>query len=531
MVPEFVPESFDFVVIGAGSAGAVLAARLSEDPHLAVALIEAGGEARDPAIADPLKWPELQGSAVDWGYRTVPQANTAGRVHAWPRGRVIGGSSAINAMAHVRGHPSDFDAWAADGCDGWGFRDLLPYFIRSETSPRGPSPLHGDAGPLRLMQPADPHELTRCYMAAGEEIGLAPTDEHDGPEMAGPTVNTLSIVDGRRQSVADAYLTDAVRRRPNLTVLSGGIVRELVLERGARCHGVVIARAGRSRRVMAERGVILAAGAVGSPLLLLRSGIGPADELRAIGIAPRHDLPGVGRNLHDHLLAGGNVYRARRKVPPSRHQHSESLMYVRGGGGPAPALVLACVIAPVTTEMFEAPAAGSAYTIMFGVTHPRSRGTIRLASADPADPPLIDPSYLADPADRDRFLEALDLAQQVGAARALADWRESEILPGPSCATRTDRLEFLGKATYTHHHPVGTCRMGRGGDAVVGPDLQVRGIDGLYVVDASVIPSITTGPVNAAVVALAERASDLLRGRAAVAAETLGDVLVGSCDG
>ena len=496
----------------------MLASRLSADPSLRVALLEAGGEAHHPGIADPLSWPTLQGSAVDWGYATVPQAHTANRAHAWPRGRVMGGSSAINAMAHVRGHSSDFDAWASAGCAGWSYLDLLPYFIRSERSQFGPSPYHGDAGPLRLLRPSDPHALTAAYIDGGIEIGLAAIAEHNGAEIAGPTVNTLSIVDGKRLTAADAYLTAEVRRRPNLVILDKTTVEGLVLDAGPVCRGVAIDRDGGRETMLAERGVVLAAGAIGSPLLLLRSGIGPADELRAIGVTPRHDLPGVGRNLHDHLLSGGNVYRARRPVPPSRYQHSEALTYVHGSArGAAPDLVLACVIAPVVTEMFTTPPAGSAYTIMCGFTHPRSRGSIRLSSADPSAAPLIDPNYLAEEADRAAYLEALDLAQQVGATRALADWRESEILPGAATSTPKERLQFLAKAAYTHHHPVGTCRMGREADAVVAPDLKLRGMDGLYVMDASVIPRITTGPINAAIVAMAERASDLLGGRPVLA--------------
>jgi choline dehydrogenase-like flavoprotein len=229
----------------------------------------------------------------------------------------------------------------------------------------------------------------------------------------------------------------------------------------------------------------------------------------------------VGRNLHDHLLSGGNVYRARRPVPPSRYQSSESLMYIeRSGAGSAPELVLACVIAPAVTECFPAPAYGEAYTLMFGFTQPRSRGSLRLASADAKVAPLIDPNYLAEEYDRRAYLDALERAQAVGGARSLADWREAELLPGQQCRSEADRRAFLARAAYTHHHPVGTCRMGTDAEAVVTPELALRGIEGLHVVDASVIPRITTGPVNAAIIALAERASDLLRGRPPLAPAT-----------
>jgi choline dehydrogenase-like flavoprotein len=524
MVATSAENWFDFIIIGSGSAGAVLAARLSEDPSLRIALIEVGGATDDPRIADPLGWPGLQGSAVDWGFVTVPQRHTAYRIHAWPRGRVLGGSSAINAMAHVRGHPSDFDAWANAGCAGWSFRDLLPYFIRSETSPFAPSPYHGNSGPIHLIWPCDPHPITLAYMAAGSEIGLAPTDEHNGACMTGPTLNSLTIRHGRRQTVADAYLGPMGAEGSNLAILSRTRARSLIIEDEIRCRGVQVSGDGGTTDLKAERGVVLAAGSIGSPTLLLQSGIGPADELRSLGIPVKHDLPGVGANLHDHLLAGGNLYRARREVTPSKYQHSESLMYIeREGAAGAPELVLACVIAPVVTEMFERPLTGSAYTIMFGFTHPRSRGRLRLASANPDVPPLIDPNYLAEEYDRRAFLDALEIARAVGGAGALADWRAEELLPGLSCATNGDRLAFVEKAATTHHHPVGTCRMGIDDLAVVGPDLRLRGIEGLYVVDASIMPEITTGPVNAAVVAMAERASDLLRGRRPLSAVELPD--------
>jgi pyridoxine 4-oxidase len=513
------PENwFDYLIIGSGTAGCVLAGRLSEDASLGIGLVEAGGPARHPWAADPARWFQLQNTEIDWAYRTAPQRHTAGRVHEWARGRVVGGSTVINAMAHVRGHPSDFDRWAAAGCPGWGFQDLLPYFIRSETYSPGPSPYHGQSGPVHLIRPSAPHPITLAYMAAGEELGLAPSEDHNGPRLAGPCLNTLTIKGGKRQSIADAYLAPAASR-PNLRLLAETEALSLIIE-GGRCVGARLKGRDGLFEARAGRGVILSAGAIASPLLLLRSGIGPAEELRALGIEVRLDLPGVGRNLHDHLLSGGNVYRARRPVPPSKYQSSESLMYIERGSaaaGAAPGLVLACVVLPVTTEQFTAPGAGEAYTLMFGFTHPRSRGAIRLASADPRALPLIDPSYLAESHDREAYLDALAAAQAVGGAAALADWRAEELLPGPAVRSRRERLDFLEKAAFTHHHPVGTCRMGSDPDAVVGPDLRVRGVGGLHVCDASAIPSITTGPVNAAVIAIAEKASDLLRGVAPLA--------------
>ena len=508
----------DIVIVGAGSAGCVLAARLTEEPGLCVHLLEAGGEPNNPDISSPAAWPLLQGSAIDWDFTTVPQRCTAGRTHPWPRGRTVGGSSAMNAMGHVRGHPKDFDRWAEAGATGWDWATLRPHFMRSETSPFAPEDGYGGEGPVRLCQPARPHPLTRAHCLAGMALGLRPIRDHNGQDLAGPTLNTLTIVDGRRQSVADAYLTEAVRARATLDVRTGLLVDRLTFDDAGRATGVLALEGGTVHRFDARRAVVLAAGAIGTPPILMRSGLGPGATLAALGIAVRRDLPGVGQNLQDHLLSAGNLYRARRSLPPTTTQHSEALTYIHArtqAPGDAPDLVVACVTLPVVSEALagriRVPAPGEGYTLMFGITHPRSRGHLTIASADPHAKPIIDPAYLSEPEDRLLLLEALEWARRLGAADAYAPWRGEELLPRPAdLASREARLAFIKHAAFTHHHPIGTCRMGTDPTAVVRPDLSVAGVPGLYIVDASILPSLTTGPVNAAIVAVAERAGDLL---------------------
>jgi pyridoxine 4-oxidase len=469
----------DVLVLGAGSAGCVAAARLA-DAGARVRLVEAGDYPADPDIRDPLKWPFLQGRSCDWGYKTIPQSGTAGRVHAWPRGRVVGGSSCLNAMAYVRGHPSDFEFWSVAGGPRWSYSGLLPGFERSA---------------LPLFHPdAEVSPLVRAYMAAGRAIGAPTLESHNGSRLAGVTVNTLNIRAGRRVSVADAYLA---QERENLVIDTGTVVDKLLID-GDRVQGALVLSNGAPRLLHADA-VVVCLGAVDSPLLLMRSGLGDPTELARFGIAARHALPEVGGNLHDHLLAAANLYSARRPVPPSRLQHSESLMYLHsdhpGRADGAPDCVLACILLPAVSDSFSPPEVGSAYSILFGVTHPSSRGRVRLGGPNAGDAPIIDPAYLQTEHDRRVFRAALGLARAVGHASPLDDWREREILPASP-----DVDDFVAHAVISHNHPVGTCALG----AVVDGDLRVRSMDNLFVVDASVIPRTTSGPVNAAVVAIAE---------------------------
>jgi pyridoxine 4-oxidase len=502
-----ISQSFDVLIVGAGSAGCVLAARLSENPHLRVGILEAGAAASDPDIAIPQKWPLLAGRDYDWAYRTTPQAATAGRAHEWPRGRVIGGSSCLNAMAHVRGAEEDFTAWsAATGSLRWSYDGLLPAFRRSENFSGGAGLLHGAAGPLPVLLPdAELSPVVRAYMAAGLAAGIPWRGDHNTGELLGVAPNSLTIRDGRRVTAADAYL-DPVRARANLTVISNALVVELILS-GTRVRGVTAQIDGRLTSLDA-RMTILCAGTIASPLLLMRSGIGPAASLERAGVACRSDHPGIGDNLHDHLLTAGNVYRARQPVPMSRLQHSESLTYLdsadltRTHG--VPDVVLGCVAAPTVTECFERPASGSAYTLLSGVAHPTSRGRITLSGPAHSDPPLIDPQYLSTDHDRRLVRYALDLARMIGHEPALGEWRDEEIYPGIDCSSNAAVDAFLQRAVMTHHHPVGTCRMGRAAGSVVDADLKLHGFEGLHVVDASVIPAITSGPIHAAVLAIAE---------------------------
>ena len=494
---EHLHRTYDYVIVGAGSAGCVLAHRLSQAGRR-VLLVEGGGPAALPAIADPPDWPALQGSAVDWCYSTTPQAGLGGRVVPYPRGKVVGGSSTINALAYQRGHPAAYDRWP----EGWRYADLLPYFKRAETFSGGASAWHGGDGPLHVLSLADVPDRTpvaAAFVEASQALGFAMTPDVGGMATTGVGWNQLTIRGRIRDDAATAYL--AADKGAGVDLLVRERVLGLLVE-GGRCVGVRLA----GGVVRPDVEVLLCAGAIDSPRLLMLSGIGPADQLRRLDIPVALDLPEVGRHLEDHLLLAGVAFAARREVPRSRYNHADALLYVpHGDPQESPDMLVMCVTLPFVLPGVG-PLASPAYVLTPCLMRPRSSGSVTLASSDPLTPALIDPAYLSDPADLDVLMAGVELARDIGNAAAFDDWRAKEVYPGPNWANAADRRDFVVRAANSFHHPVGTCRIG----AVVDQTLRVKGIAGLRVIDASVMPGIPQAMTNAATTAVAERASDLL---------------------
>ncbi|TCC50398.1 choline dehydrogenase [Kribbella pittospori] len=497
--------SYEYVVVGAGTAGCVLAARLSESGE-PVLLLEAGGAEPLELMAVPPAWPALMGSAADWADQTVPQQVTGARV-PWPRGRGLGGSSSINAMNFVRGHRAGYDAWAEAGAKGWGFDDLLPFFKRSESTKGRDPALRGVDGPLMPGPAVQPHPISTAGVAAAAQSGYPIAHDISGGLEEGFGFCDLNIVDGRRQSAADAYLIAAMSR-PNLTVVTGALVRRLLLDDNG-CRAVEYDVRGETFVAECTGEVVLAAGAVGSPQLLMLSGIGPADHLKSLGIKVVADLPGVGANLHDHPLCGV-VYQSAEPVPPGLNNHGEVQgMLSTGIGEHGPDVQVMFVDVPLREDSLPGPDIGHGYSIMVSLVSPYSRGSIRLAGSDPDARPVIDPAYYSDPRDLDIVAEGLRTAREIGAAPALGRWRGSEVLPG----AETDLYRYIRTNLRSYSHYAGTCAIGIDDRSVVDRSLHVHGIRNLRVADASVMPSPISANTNATVYAIAERAADLIRPR------------------
>jgi choline dehydrogenase len=493
---------YDYVIVGAGTAGSVLAARLSERDGASVLLLEAGGPATLDVLRVPQAWPALGGTEVDWCYATVPQTGTADRAHVMPQGKVLGGSSAINAMAHIRGHRANFERWAREGATGWDYESVLSYFKRSEHAEGRDPAYRGIGGPLRVAPARNRHPLSQALFEAALEVGIPATEDNNGQQPEGVCWHELNIVDGARQSAAAAYL-EPVASRPNLTIETGALALRVLLE-GDRCVGVEYAVDGQTRRARASEEVVLSAGAAGSPKLLMLSGVGPERHLRDLGIDVVQDLPGVGANLHDHPLAG-ITYEARRPVEPGANNHGEvSALQRTAADVDEPDVQYVFIDVPFHPPTLQGPSNG--YTVAFSVMTPVSRGTLRLASADPTQAPRIDPNYLAEPEDLRRMLIGFKRAREIGAASALSGWRGRQVLPEPNVEDEAPARDYLARSTGPYFHLVGTCAIGH----VVDPQLRVCGIDGLRVADASVMPSIVSANTNATTVMIAERAAALI---------------------
>ena len=527
--------NFDYIVVGGGSGGCVLAARLSEDADVSVALIEAGPADKSVFIHCPAGLAVLAKThAANWNFSTVPQQGLGGRVGWSPRGKVLGGSSSVNAMVYTRGHRADYDHWAEQGNPGWSYDEVLPYFRRAEHNERIRDEYHGNDGPLNVMDLRSPNRsMQEAFINAGREAGYRVTDDFNGAEQEGIGPYQVTHKNGERFSAAKAYLTPNLDRK-NLTIFTEAHTTRILFE-GKRATGIEFRQGGELKQVGANREVLMAAGALQTPQLLMLSGVGDARELGAMGIGIVHDLPGVGRNFHDHVdvvqvvnaptlaetfgVSFGGVARIARAIGEWRRNRSGMLTtnFAEAGGfiksqssEAIPDLQLHFVIAKLVdhgrTTVF-----GHGYSAHVCLLRPLSRGTVRLASRDPFAAPLIDPNFFADPDDMQRMIRGFRVMREILQQPALTKLGGHEHPRSAGARSDAEIEQFVRAYADTIYHPVGTCRMGSGALDVVGPDLRIHGLEGIRVVDASIMPRIVGGNTNAPTIMVAEKASDMIK--------------------
>ena len=521
---------YDYIIVGSGSAGSVLANRLSARPEIKVLLLEAGGSDNSFYVRMPAGIANLSGPRFNWGYETAPQAALKGRRMYWPRGRLIGGSSSVNAMVYMRGQPADYDHWRQLGNAGWSYGDVLPYFKKAERNERLHDSFHGADGPLNVAERPYTNPLSHAFVEAAQQAGLPFNPDFNGALQLGCGLFQVTQKNGRRWSAASAYLHPAAARE-NLTIVTKAQATRVLIENG-RAVGVEYARGRRRHTARAAQEVVLAAGAINSPQLLLLSGIGPAEELRARGVSVVHDLPGVGKNLQDHLNVN-IVQRAKRGSALDGKNRGlapigVALEYLFYGTGPgtsnvaeAGAFAVSALGAATPDIQYHfipaqvvnharTPMDGDGVTVHACCLRPQSRGEIRLASTDPLQPAVMDPNYLAADYDLKVLIAGLRQGRDILAAQAFKPWLGEERLPGPAVQSNAELEDFIRATAETEYHPVGTCKMGSDPMAVVDEKLRVRGIERLRVIDASIMPAIVSGNTNAPVIMIAEKGAEMM---------------------